>query len=109
MPGFLVHVGATVMCPHGGQVTPIPSNTRVFVSSQLVVTLSDLYTVIGCSNVPPPPGPCIKVQWIVPALRVLVNGQPVILQDSVGICQNLAQVPQGAPVIVQTQMRVKGI
>jgi len=37
----------------------------------------------------PPPGkpqPCIRVQWLVPAARVLVNGQPVLLQTSTGLC-----------------------
>jgi hypothetical protein len=32
MPGFLLHVGATVLCAHGGQATPTAPNPRVMVS-----------------------------------------------------------------------------
>ena len=49
MSGTLVHVGATITCPHMGTVTAITSNTRVFVSGQPVVTVSDTFTVSGCT------------------------------------------------------------
>ena len=54
------------------------------------------------------PQPCIKIQWIKPALRVKINGQPALLQDSSGLCQSAEQIPQGPPQVVVTQMRVKG-
>ena len=34
MPGFFVHVGATVMCMHAGQAQPTVPNPRVTVSGQ---------------------------------------------------------------------------
>jgi hypothetical protein len=110
MPGYLFHVGATALCPHGGPVQTISSNSRVLVSGQPVATFSDTYLVSGCAfTVPgPKPQPCIKVQWLVPASRVRVNGQPVILQDSTGLCQSPEQIPQGPPNVVMTQLRVKG-
>jgi hypothetical protein len=108
MPGFLVHVGASVTCPHGGQVSAITTNTKVFVGGQPVVTQSDTFLVAGCPFAPVVPQPCIKVQWVVPATRVTVNGQPAILFDSVGLCLNPEQAPQGPPVVVSTQTRVKG-
>src|SRR5215203_4617291 len=110
MPGFLFHVGASAICPHGGQVSTIPTNTRVLVSGQPVATLGDTYPVAGCVfTVPgPKPQPCVKVQWLVPAARVLVNGQPAILQTSTGICQSVEQIPQGPPTVIATQMRVAG-
>ncbi len=110
MPGFLLHVGATAICPHGGQVSIISSNTRVLVSSQPVATLNDTYLVAGCAFTVPPgkPQPCIKVQWLVPATRVKVGGQPVILQASTGLCQSPEQIPQGPPNVLVTQLRVKG-
>ena len=106
----LYHVGATAMCPHAGNVQVITSNTRVFVSQQPVATFADTYPIAGCPfTVPgPKPQPCIKVQWLVPASRVFVNGQPVILKTSTGICQSAEQIPQGAPNVVMTQIRVKG-
>jgi len=110
MPGFLFHVGASAMCPHGGQVTTISANLRVLVSGQPVATLSDTFLVAGCAfTVPvPKPQPCVKVQWLAPAMRVLVNGQPAILQTSAGLCQSAEQIPQGAPIVVATQTRVLG-
>lgn len=111
MPGFLFHVGATATCPHGGQVSTIPTNTRVLVSGQPVATLGDTYLVAGCAFTVPPgkPQPCVKVQWLVPATRVLVGGKPAILQASTGICQSPEQIPQGPPIVIATQMRVSGI
>lgn len=110
MPGYLLHVGATAICPHGGQVSIISSNTRVLVSSQPVATQNDTYMVAGCAFTIPPakPQPCVKVQWLVPASRVKVGGQPVILQASTGLCQSAEQIPQGPPNVLVTQLRVKG-
>jgi hypothetical protein len=113
MPGPLVHVGATVQCTHFAPVTAITSNTRVLVSAMPVVTIADTFTVAGClftlPTVPPKPQPCVRVQWLVPATRVFVNGQPVILQLSTGLCLSAEQIPQGAPLVVTTQPRVIGM
>jgi len=110
MPGFLYHVGATAMCPHGGQVTTISSNTRVLVSGQSVATFADTSLIAGCAfSTPAGPQPCVKVQWLVPAARVLVNGQPALLQTSPGLCLSAVQAPQGAPIVVAGQLRVRGI
>jgi hypothetical protein len=110
MPGFLFHTGASAMCPHAGQVTAISSNTRVLVNGMPVATVADTFTVAGCPfTVPgPKPQPCIKVQWLVPATRVLVNGQPAILQTSSGLCQSAEQIPQGPPLVTMAQTRVLG-
>ena len=110
MPGFLLHVGASAICPHSGQVSVSSSNTRVMVSGQPVATLSDTYSIAGCPfQIPgPTPQPCVKVQWTTPATRVRVNGQPVILQASNGLCQSAQQIPQGPPTVVATQTRVRG-
>jgi hypothetical protein len=99
MPGFLMHVGATAICPHGGQVTTIPANARVLVGGQPVATLADTYLVAGCAFTVPPTKP---------AARVLVGGQPAILQTSTGLCQSPEQIPQGPPNVVATQVRAKG-
>jgi len=40
MPGFLLHLGATVMCAHGGQATPTAPFPRVLLSGQPVTTLA---------------------------------------------------------------------
>lgn len=110
MSGFVFHVGATALCPHGGPVSTVATQARVRVSGQPVATLADTYLIAGCAfTVPgPKPQPCVKVQWLVPAQRVRVGGQPVILQTSSGLCQSAEQIPQGAPNVVTTQARVRG-
>jgi hypothetical protein len=101
---FLFQVGATALCGHGGQVTAISSNTRVFASGAPVATAADTFTVAGCPFTVPPPVPCVSVQWVVPATRVLIGSVPAILQSSQGIC-----VPNGVPpTVVLTQVRVQG-
>jgi hypothetical protein len=110
MPAPLFHVGATAICPHGGQVTVTSSNTRVLVGGQPVATMADTCTVAGCAFTVPPgkPQPCVRVQWLVPAARVLVLGQPALLQTSTGLCLSAEQIPQGPPSVVATQPRAVG-
>ncbi len=71
MPGFLLHVGATVLCSHGGQAQPTVPNPRVTVMGQPTVTMAAPYVVAGCALPPPPTanGPCVTAQWITAALR----------------------------------------
>jgi hypothetical protein len=105
MPGFLLHVGAMVMCSHGGQAQPTVPNPRVLVSGQPIVTQAAPYVVAGCAFVPPVGnGPCVTAQWVVGATRVFAGGQPVLVQTSQAIC-----APTGTPlVILVTQTRVTG-
>jgi hypothetical protein len=106
MPGFLLHVGATVMCMHGGQAQPTMPNPRVLVSGQPVTTMPSPYVVAGCPfNVGGSPSPCVTAQWVTAATRVLAGGMPVLLQDSQAIC-----TPNGTGLnILVTQTRVSGI
>ncbi len=105
MPGFLLHLGATVLCAHAGQAQPTAPNPRVLVGGQPVVTLAAPYVVAGCPFVPPAPGPCVSAQWIVGATRVLVGGVPALLRDSQAVC-----APTGTPLtVVVTQFRAKGM
>jgi hypothetical protein len=110
MASFLFQVGATAICPHGGQVSVVPTNSRVLVGGQPVAVLADQFLVAGCAFTVPPgkPQPCMKVQWLVPAARVMIGGQPAILQSSSGLCQSADQIPQGPPTVVVTQVRASG-
>lgn len=107
---LIFHVGGTAICPHGGQVTVIPSQGRAFVGGQPIATLADTYLVAGCAfTVPgPKPQPCVKVQWLVPAARVFIGGSPAILQSSSGLCLSAEQIPQGPPTVLVTQPRAQG-
>ena len=106
MPGPLLHVGATVMCAHGGQAQPTAPNPRVLVSGQPIVTQPAPYAIAGCPfNVSGSPVPCVTAQWVSCATRVMSNGAPVLLLDSQAIC-----APNGTPLIISvTQTRVTGM
>jgi hypothetical protein len=107
MPGFLLHVGATVLCMHAGQAQPTAPFPRILLNKQPVVTLSSPYAVAGCAMPPPPAGngPCVSGQFITSATRILAGGVPVLLQDSSAVC-----IPTGTGLMpTVTQIRVRGI
>jgi hypothetical protein len=103
MPGFILHVGATVMCSHGGQAQPLASFPKVMVSGMPVVTLTSPYAIVGCAFVPPAGnGPCVTGQWITGATRVMAGGAPLLLQVGQSIC-----APTGTPLLpIAAQTRV---
>ena len=104
MPGFIIHVGASVLCAHAGQAQATVPNPRVTVSGQPTVAMSAPWLIAGCA-LPPPiaaNGPCVSAQFVTAATRVTSNGQPLLLFDSQTIC-----VPTGTPLlIVASQTRV---
>jgi hypothetical protein len=102
MPGFLLHLGATVTCSHGGQAMPTVPNARLTVSGQPTATIAAPWAVAGCPLVPPAPGPCVTGQWTVGTTRVTSNGQPLVVQSGVAIC-----APSGTPLLpIVSQTRV---
>src|SRR5689334_18487192 len=102
MPGPILHLGASVLCAHGGQAIPTAPVPRVLVSGQPVATIAAPYTIAGCPFPPPAGGPCVTGQWVVGAVRVLAMGQPVALQTGVAVC-----APTGTPLVpVAAQPRV---
>jgi len=105
MPGYLLHMGATVSCQHGGTATPVASSLRVKVASQAIVTQTTSYTVAGCSLTPPPPKPfCATAQWTSGATRVTSGSIAVLLADSQATCATTGTGVQ----VSTTQTRVKG-
>jgi hypothetical protein len=108
--GAIFHVGASASCPHGGQVTTAPGAAKVLVGGQPAATMGDTYAVAGCAFTLPngKPQPCVKVQWLAPAMRVLIGGQPAILRTSSGLCQSAEQIPGGPPSVANTQMKATG-
>ena len=108
MPGFLLHVGATVTCLHVGQAQPSVPNPRVKVMGMPTVTVAAGYMVAGCTLPALSSGtqpPCVSAQWTTAATRLTSNGQPLLLLDSQATC-----VPTGTPLlIIATQTRVTGM
>ena len=105
MPGFLLHVGATINCAHlPGQAQPVTPNPRVKVLGQAIVVQTTQYAVAGCALTGSPNPPCATAQWSTGAVRVKAMGVPVLLQDSQSTC-----VPTGTPLTCMVvQARVKG-
>jgi hypothetical protein len=109
MSGNLLHVGATVTCPHGGRAMPQATRSSVVVGSQPVATLAEVYTVTGCPfTVAGKPQPCLTVSWTGAAGRVRVNGSPALLAASIGMCRSGEQVPQGPAAVTVVQQRAVG-
>jgi hypothetical protein len=80
-------------------------NPRVLLGGQPSVLMSRPYVIAGCPfNVAGAPVPCVTAQWLVAALRITSNGQPLVLKDSQAVC-----VPNGTPLLpVAAQTRVIG-
>jgi len=99
MPGPILHVGDTMICPHGGQVTTVPGSPRVMVSGMPVahhgghVPRRRLRLHRGTEGRSLASRCC---GWSRPRASH-VMGQPVIIQTSVGLCQSAEQIPQGPP------------
>lgn len=104
MPGTLLHLGATVLCSHGGPAQPASTSPRVTVVGQAIALMPIPYTVSTCPQSFVGLPACLTAQWVTAATRVTSEGQPVVLFDSQAIC-----APTGTPLqIAQTQTRVTG-
>ncbi|MCR9088143.1 MAG: hypothetical protein NXH97_15515 [Rhodobacteraceae bacterium] len=105
---FLLHLGATVICTHGGQALPSTTSTRVQLGGQPAVTAAHSFTIAGCPfSTGDGPKPCASVTWTAPATRVRIEGAPALLSSSAGITIGPLGT-QGAPQAVVQQARVRG-
>ena len=106
----ILNTASTIQCPHGGTVTLSTSNTVAKADGSPMLLVSDQHTVAGCPfQLPAPkPRPCVTVRWLVGATQTKVDGTPVLLQTSVGMCFSAEQIPQGPPIVVNTQQIAKG-
>jgi hypothetical protein len=105
--GSVVHVGASITCPHGGLVNIAPGSAGVMVGGQPAASVADTFAVTGCAFViGNTPHPCMTICWTVPAARVTVRGSPVVTQASVGLATAADQAPQGLPTLGAVQPRV---
>lgn len=100
---------STVMCPHGGMAQLITSNTEALVDGAPMLLQTDLHPIVGCPFTPVAYSPCVSIRWLTAATQTALHNVPVLLQTSVGLCLNAAQVPQGTAIVVQVQQKAKGI
>jgi hypothetical protein len=113
MAGNTLTVNSTLQCPHGGAVQIITTNTRAKAAGGFIATSADTFVITGCPfqipATPPIPSPCVTVQWLVPDVRVKVNGSFTLSQASVGLCLSAAQLPQGPVIIANTQTKASSM
>jgi hypothetical protein len=102
MPAPILHLGATVLCQHGGPATPISPFPRVRVSGQPVATQASPYGITGCALASTSSPPCATANWLVAAVRVKAGGMPVLTTAGMAVC-----VPTGTGLMpVASQPRV---
>jgi hypothetical protein len=95
MPAPILHMGATVLCSHGGQAIPTAPSPRVLVAGMPAATIAAPYAIAGCAFVPPAGnGPCVTAQWVMGAVQVTSMGQPVVIMTGMAVC-----VPTGTPLL----------
>ena len=108
--GGLLTTASILMCPHGGTVTAVSSNTRATAGGAPLVRASDTFIIAGCPFTLPSatPSPCVTVQWISPDARSRAGGDFTLSEASVGLCLAATQAPQGTVLISSTQPKVTG-
>jgi hypothetical protein len=101
---------STIQCPHGGRVILTTANAQVQIDGGYALLQTDVHTVAGCpfTTPVPKPQPCVTLRWTSGATQTKINQVPVLLQTSSGLCFSAEQIPQGPPIVVQTQQRAKG-
>lgn len=108
--GELVTTASTLMCPHGGSVSIVTSNSRTKAGGAYVARVSDTFMISGCPfMMASSPHPCMTVEWSVGAQKVDVVSNDVVTKDSVGMCKAADGAVQGPVNIVSTQTKVKGL
>jgi hypothetical protein len=111
MSGQSITTASTLMCPHGGTVSIVSSNTSASTNGGAMALATDTFTISGCPfQIPAPsgtvPSPCVQVQWVVTDMRNTVNGVPTLSSSSVGLCLAATMVPQGTVSVVSADQQV---
>jgi hypothetical protein len=105
----LLNSSSVMMCPHGGMVQAITSNTSTKAGGDFVLRASDTFLISGCPFfIALAPHPCVQVQWVQPATKSQVGGDFTLTEESVGLCVAADKTPQGTVLINFTQPRVSG-
>lgn len=105
----LLTISSMMMCPHGGTVNAISSNAKAKAAGSYLLRSSDTFTIAGCAlNIAGAPHPCVRVQWVQPALKSRAISNPTLTTESVGLCVAADQAVQGIVLINTAQPKVFG-
>lgn len=106
----LLNSSSIMMCPHGGTVQAITTNTRAKAGGDFILRSSDTFIIAGCPfMIGPSPHPCVQVQWVQPDTRSQVMSDFTLSEASVGLCVAPDQAVQGTVLVNFTQPQVSGI
>lgn len=98
----MLHLGAQLICAHAGPATPTAPVPRVTLGGNAAVTMASPWLVSGCALTPTGAPFCVSATFVTAATRVMVEGQPALLLDSVAVC-----APTGTPLqVLASQTRV---
>jgi hypothetical protein len=110
MMAGLLTVSSVMMCPHGGQVQAVTTNTRARVAGDFALRQSDTFVIAGCPFVLGiVPHPCVRVQWVRSSAQSQIIDDFTLTEESVGLCVAADQAVQGTVLIMETQPRVSGL
>ena len=105
MLNYLLTKRSVITCPHGGMVAHSPMSYGELINGELPLLLNDIYTVVGCPfSVAGQWSACQRVKWITGSTKRLINGVPVLLNTSTGICESVTGAPQGIAMILSHQL-----
>lgn len=105
----LLNTSSIMMCPHGGTVSAISSNTRAMANGDPILRASDTFIIAGCPFVIGiVPHPCVQVQWVQPDTMSQVLSDFTLSEQSVGLCVAPDMAVQGTVLVTFTQPLVSG-
>lgn len=106
--GFVLTKRSVILCPHGGMVMHIPASfSGELVNGEIPMLINDIYVVVGCPNfMGGASSACTKVIWTTASTSYFINGVPVLIHTSTGICRNASGTPQGPPIVAAFQTSV---
>jgi len=104
----LLNTSSIMLCPHGGTVSVISSNTKTKAGGDFVLRSADTFIIAGCSFNPGTAHPCVRVQWVQTDTRSQVLGDFTLSAESVGLCVAGDQAVQGTVLVSFTQPKVSG-
>lgn len=106
----ILTIESQIQCPHGGQAILETTNSVFLVDDSPALLESDLHVIAGCPfTVGTVYMPCVEIEWSGGAEMLTVDGVGVLLETSIGQCNNAAGAPQGVAIVSDAYAEVDAI